>query len=58
MSPDIEWHVLDEEGQQTIARTAPKQPSRWQKIALASVAFLGVSLGVFYTKSGWSVIIE
>ena len=34
MSPDIEWHILDEAGQQTVAQTTPKLPSR--SIALLS----------------------
>jgi hypothetical protein len=28
MSPDIEWHILDEAGQQTAAQATPKLPSR------------------------------
>lgn len=49
MSPDVEWHVVDEAGQQTVVQTASKQPSRWRKIALVAVAVLGVSLGVLYS---------
>jgi hypothetical protein len=28
MSPDSEWHIFDEAGQQTVAQTTPKLPSR------------------------------
>lgn len=49
MCPDIEWQVDDDSGQQTVAKTsAPKRSSRWQKIAIGFVIFLGIGLGVIY----------
>ncbi len=50
MSPDLEWRVGDETGQETIARTLPRSMSRWRKSAMAIVMMLGVGLGVIYAS--------
>jgi hypothetical protein len=50
MSPDLEWRVGDETGQETIAATSPRPMPRWRKGAIAIAMMLGVSLGVIYAS--------
>ena len=49
MSPDIEWHVGDETGRETIARTRPAPASRWRRWLIAFAVMSGAGLGVLYT---------
>jgi len=50
MSPDIEWHVGEDNEQETIARIRPPAPPRWHRLALLVVVILGVGLGVTYAS--------
>jgi len=50
MSPDIEWHVGEDNDQETIARVGPPAPPRWHRLALLITMILGVSLGVTYAS--------
>ncbi len=47
MSPDIEWHIGDETGEETIRHTTPRPP-RWRKWIMLAVVALGVGLGIAY----------
>ncbi len=49
MSPDIEWHVKDEAGEQTIVKT-PARPARWRWPLVALIIVTGVGLGLAYTN--------
>ncbi len=49
MSPDLEWRVGDQSGEQTIAKTAASRPpSHWRGIVIGIVVMLGAGLGVLY----------
>jgi hypothetical protein len=51
MGPKFEWHIGDEIGQRTEAKTPPRPlRSRWQKIGVAFAVFLGICLGVIYVS--------
>ncbi len=50
MSPDIEWHVGEDNDQETIARVGSPAPPRWHRLALLVVVMLGVGLGVTYAS--------
>ncbi len=50
MSPDIEWHIGDDNDQETIARVGSPAPPRWHRLALLVVVILGVGLGVTYAS--------
>ena len=50
MSPDLEWRVDDQSGEQTIARTTPPRSPRWRGIVIGIVVCLGIGLGVVYTS--------
>ena len=47
MSPDIEWHIGDEEGQETLVKL-PHKPSRRRWPLVVAMIILGASLGVLY----------
>ena len=47
MSPDIEWQIGDETGEETIRYPTPRPP-RWRKWILWAVMVLGVGLGIAY----------
>lgn len=49
MSPDIEWHIGDETGRETIARTRATPVSRWRRWLIAFAVMGGAGLGVLYT---------
>lgn len=49
MSPDLEWHVDDVGGEETIvSRQPPRHPRRWGMLGL--IIALGVGLGVIYSS--------
>ncbi len=49
MSPDVEWHIGGETGQDTIVKTPPRPRSpRWRGWAVAFAVMLGLGLGVLY----------
>jgi hypothetical protein len=48
MSPDLEWHVDDQSGEQTIARTTPPRSPRWRWLVIGVIVILGAGIGVLY----------
>src|SRR5450756_1909358 len=48
MSPDIEWQVKDEAGEQTIVKT-PDRSARWRWKIVVLIIVIGASLGIAYT---------
>jgi hypothetical protein len=48
MSPDLEWRIDDQAGEQTIAKPAPPHPPRWRPWVVMLMVMLGVGLGVAY----------
>ena len=47
MSPEIEWHISDEIGQDTVAKTLPPRPSaRWRKRWIVLLVILGMGRGI------------
>lgn len=51
MSPDIEWHVGDEHGRETIVRTPSSPAPRWRRILITLSILLGAGLGMLYTAA-------
>jgi hypothetical protein len=49
MSPDIEWQVKDEAGEQTIVKT-PDRSARWRWKIVVLIIVIGASLGIAYTN--------
>lgn len=49
MSPDIEWQVKDEAGEQTIVKT-PDRSARWRWNLVALIIVIGAGLGIAYTN--------
>jgi hypothetical protein len=49
MSPDIEWHVGDEQERETIVCTPPPLVPRWRRVLITLSILLGAGLGVLYT---------
>lgn len=50
MSPDIEWHVGDEEDKETIAKTPPSRSSlRGRKVLLVLIVIATIGLGIVYS---------
>ena len=48
MSPDLDWQVDRSSGQETVAQTPPPSKSRWRKICVILMIFLGIGLGIAY----------
>ncbi len=48
MSPDIEWHIGEEDERETVAQTTAREPARWRKVMMLVVVSLGIGLGVWY----------
>lgn len=51
MSPDIEWHVEDEAGKETIAKTPPpRSSSRGWKALIVLIVVAAIGLGIVYSS--------
>jgi hypothetical protein len=48
MSPDIEWHIGEEAGPETVLKTPQRKPPRWHALAIIIAIGLGVALGAVY----------
>jgi hypothetical protein len=48
MSPEIDWQVQDDRGQEEIVHTLRPKTPRWRPIAIGVVILIGVVLGVVY----------
>ncbi len=48
MSPDIDWHVVEDEEEETVVASSPVRRSRRRAVAIALAVILGVGLGVLY----------
>lgn len=46
--PDIEWHITDQTGPETVIKTPQTQPPRWRFLAVILVIGLGIGLGLAY----------
>jgi hypothetical protein len=46
--PDIEWHITDETGPETVIKTPQTQPPRWRLPAVILMIGLGIGLGLAY----------
>ena len=46
--PDIEWHITDQAGPETVIRTPQHKPPRWRGLAVLLVIVIGIGLGLAY----------
>jgi hypothetical protein len=46
--PDIEWHITDQTGPETVIKTPRAQPPRWRLPAVIHMIGLGIGLGLAY----------
>ncbi len=47
MSPNIEWRIGEEAGEETIVKTPSRRP-RWRKVLMLIAISLGIGLGIIY----------
>jgi hypothetical protein len=51
VSPEIDWQVRDETGNEVVAQSASQKPTpRWPKISLVVIVLIGIGLGVIYSS--------
>jgi hypothetical protein len=42
--PDIEWHIVDEAGPETVIRTPQRKPPHWRRLAILLAVAIGIGL--------------